>query len=373
MKKGQNVLRSRLRTSLAAAAIAGCTLLAAACGNSSTTPAASSGSADAKTVQVDVGTMKVKVKGPLRIAVALPGTNNSYLQSQIKQVKEDVSKIPGASVTVFDGKFDPTTQFNVLQNIVQSGKYNAILVPSLDSNLNCNIATKDAPERGIVVVAMTTALCGRTVKEGDELWAPGSLSYVGGVDTIGYWTKYLEYVIEQNPGPQKVILLKGPENIGITINLQAALKKVRAEHPEFKIVAQANTDYSIPQGNKKAAEMIQAHPDATIIFAAYVTLTQGAIQAVEAAGKTGKFKIYDKGSSAYSLQKIEAGVIEASAPEYPKTTISSAVKLLQDAFAGKPVSRFLKNGGASTPADADPATGFFLVTKENASTFKSES
>ncbi len=317
--------------------------------------------------------MKVNVQGPLRIAVALPGTNNSYLQSQIAQVKEDVAKIPGASVTIFDGKFDPTTQFNELQNIVQSGKYNAILLPSLDSNLNCNIVTKDAPERGILVVAMTTALCGRTVNEGDELWAPGSLAYVGGVDTIEYWTRYLEYVIKENPGPQKVIILKGPENIGITINLQAALKKVRAEHPEFEIVAQANTDYSIPQGNQKAASMIQAHPDATIIFCAYVTLTQGAVQAVEAAGKTGKYKIYDKGSSAYSLQQIAAGVVQASSPEYPKTSISSAVQVLQDALAGKPVQRFLKNGGAPTPSDADPATGFFVVTKENAATFKPES
>ncbi|MDF2916270.1 sugar ABC transporter substrate-binding protein [Microbacterium sp. NPDC086615] len=358
----------RGRVSVLAAALTVLALSVSACSSgTSTTPAG-------ETVQIDVGTdTPVSAATPLRVAVALPGTNNSYLQAQIEQVKSDIAKIPGAEVTIFDGKFDPTTQFNSLQTIIESGKYNAILLPSLDSNLNCKVATEQAPAKNIVVVAMTTALCGRTVNEGEELWAPGTLSYVGGLDTVDYWTDYLEYVIAKNPGPQKVVVLKGPDNIGITINLDAAIEKVTAEHPEFEIVAQANTDYSIPQGNEKATDMLQAHPDASIIFSAYVTLTQGAVQAVQAAGRTGDIKIYDKGSSKYSIEQLEAGTIEASAPEYPRTTISSALQQVVDAFDGKAPVRFLKNSGAPLPADAEEGTGFFVITKDTASSFTPES
>lgn len=358
------------RMTLVAATLAAFALTATACGAGGSSTPTDAGA----TVQIDVGTgTPVSASSPLRVAVALPGTNNSYLQAQIDQVKSDIAKIPGAEVTIFDGKFDPTTQFNALQTIVQSGKYNAILLPSLDSNLNCKVATEQAPQKNIIVVAMTTALCGRTVNEGEELWAPGTLSYVGGLDTVDYWTDYLEYVVAQNPGPQKVIVVKGPDNIGITINLDAAIKKVTAEHPEFQVVAQANTDYSIPQGNQKTADMLQANSDATILFSAYVTLTQGAVQAVQAAGRTGQMKIYDKGGSTYSIEQLKAGTIEASAPEYPRTTISSALQQVVDALDGKAPVRFLKNSGAPLPDNAEPGTGFFVITKETASSFTPES
>lgn len=350
-----------------AAVMAGLAL--AGCGISTPQPPGASGA----TVSVDVGTVKVKVGKPIRLAVALPGTNNSYVQAQIKAVKREIARIPGAQVAIFDGNFDPTTQFNELQNIVQSGRYNALLLPSLDSNLNCDVATKDAPRRGIVVIALTTALCGRTVNEGEELWAPGTLSYIGGLETTQYFRKYLEYVVRHNPGPQRVLVVAGPQNIGITINLQAALKMIHAEHPEFEVVQIAYTDYSIPQGNEKTVPMLQAHPDATILFCAYVTLTQGAVQAVAAAGRTGRLKIYDKGSSAWSIAQLKAGTIQASSPEYPVTTITSAVQALVSAFEGKAVPRFVKNGGAPAPPGADPTTGFFLVTKDNADGFKAES
>lgn len=367
MTKGFTLFSTKVRLGIAAAAITALSL-----GMSGCAPASSSSSTGGP-VQIDVGTgTPITVTPPLNVAVVLPGTNNSYLQSQIDQVKSDIAKIPGAQVTIFDGKFDATTQFNELQTIVQSGKYNAILLPSLDSNLNCKVVTEEAPKHNIVVVAMTTALCGRTVNEGDDLWAPGTLSFVGGVDTVNYWTDYLEYVVAQNPGPQKVIVVKGPDNIGITINLDKAIQKVTAEHPEFKIVAQANTDYSVPQGNEKMTNMLQANPDATIVFSAYVTLTQGAVQAVQAAGKTGQLKIYDKGTSKYSIDGLQSGTIQASAPEYPRTTISSALQQVVDALAGKAPVRFVKNDGAPLPSDA-AQTGFFVITKDTASSFTPES
>lgn len=358
----------RFRLRLTALAIASAAL--AGCGQAG--PASLTSSSGAS-VSVDVGTTQVRVNRPIRLAVALPGTNNSYMQAQIKAVKDEVARIPGATVTIFDGKFDPMTQFNELQDIVQSRRYNALLLPSLDSNLNCNVVTKDAPQHGILVIALVTALCGRTINEGAGLWAPGTLSYIGGVDTVEYWYHYLTYIVAHNPGPQKVLILAGPQNIGITINLDAALKRITAEHPEFQVVQTANTDYSIPQGNAKTVPMLQAHPEATILLSTYVTLTQGAVQAIAAAGRTGQIRIYDKGASAWSLQQLKAGTILASSPEYPVTAIRTGVRALVAAFDGTQVPRFYLNAGAPLPSEADRTIGFFLVTKENADSFTPES
>jgi ribose transport system substrate-binding protein len=357
-----------------AAAVVACAGAVAACGSAPNETSTSTGqAASSDSVAVDVGTTKVNVKGPMKLAYFSLGTNNSYLQAAIKSVKDSVAKIPGASVRVFDANFDASTQFNQIQNALQSKKYNAAIVLPVDPQLICNILTKQAPTQGLVVSVMTGALCGRTVKEGDGLWAPGTLDYVGGVHTYNYWKQYLDYVVEKNPGPQKVLVLTGPKINAITVNLDKALKDVQAEHPDFKVVAKQDTDYSVPVAQQKMVPMIQAHPDATIFFSAYSNLTRGAMQALQGAGKVGKIKIYDKGATEWAINQLRAGKIETTTPEHPVAIMSKQVELLQDALDGKKVPRFVGNDGAPIPAGADEKTGLVIIDQKAAKTFEPES
>jgi ribose transport system substrate-binding protein len=366
---------SRSKRVRIAAALLACSGALSACGSapneSSSASAGQPTSADS--VAVDVGTTKVNVRGPMKLAYFSLGTNNSYLQAAIKSVKESVAKVPGASVRVFDANFDASTQFNQIQNALQSKKYNAAIVLPVDPQLICNILTEQAPAEGMVVSVMTGALCGRTVKEGDGLWAPGTLDYVGGVHTYNYWKQYLDYVVEENPGPQKAVVLTGPKINAITVNLDKALEDVQAEHPGFKVVAKQDTDYSVPVAQQKMVPMIQAHPDATIFFSAYSNLTRGAMQALRGAGKVGKIKIYDKGATEWAIAQMHEGTIETTTPEHPVAIMSRQVELLQHAFEGKQVPRFVPNDGAPVPKGADARTGLVIVDQKAAKTFQPES
>lgn len=355
---------------LAGAVAAMCALTLAACGSDSSTTSTSGGGAT-NGKPVDVGSMTVTQRGPLRIAYFLAGLNNSYLQSQ-KAAAEEWSQQHDVPVTIFDGKFDATQQFNQIQNALQSGKYNAAVVEANDTQLECKILTEQAPQKGWVV-SNAQPLCGRAANEGDELWAPGTLNFIGGNHTHSYFTKYFMKIAAENPGPQVVLALKGPALDAITVNFDKAIAEVQARYPDFKVVAEGETDYSTPLAQERMVPMIQAHPDATILLSTYSNVTKGAVQALKAAGKLDDIRIYEKGGTTWAVQAVKDGTIVSTTPEHPQSSTRASLDSLLHAYqTGDPGPRFIPNDGAPLPKEADPRTGLIVLTKENIDSYTPE-
>jgi ribose transport system substrate-binding protein len=296
--------------------------------------------------------------GPLKIGVFLAGTNNAYLQSNIKAINETAAKA-GASVQTFDGKFDPTTQFNQLQTALASGKFNAFLVAAVDGAQSCKILTAQAPARKIIVSVMNQALCGRGTNENQELYAPGTLHFVIASSTKEGFTSWLMQVAEQNPGRQTVAVITGPNLNSNTVNTDAAIKAVQQAHPDFHIVATQRTDYSTQQGQAQALPMLQAHRDLTILVTNYSDITRGAVAAATQLGISGKFKIYDAGGNRWAFNAVTQGMITSTLKFAPYQEAQNATQALIDAWNGKTVER----------VSVIPNV---LVTKDNLDTVQAE-
>jgi len=58
-----------------------------------------------------------------------------------------------------------------------------------------------------------------------------------------------------------------------------------AGHPEFTIVASQTGDFARDKGRQVAETLLQAHPEANVIYAHNDEMAIGAISAIEAAGK----------------------------------------------------------------------------------------
>src|SRR5215217_2775184 len=125
-------------------ALAGASLLVTACSSGS----AATSTECARSYQVDQ--YKIPTCGPLRLAVFLPGTNNADLQSRITYLNGAIKKIPGATMTIFDAKFDVTTQVNQIQNALQSKRFNAAIAAPIDGVLMCDAFSKQAPAAGVL-------------------------------------------------------------------------------------------------------------------------------------------------------------------------------------------------------------------------------
>lgn len=297
--------------------------------------------AECKPHAIDLGNGTSVMGGckPLKIAFLIAATNNTHLQAQIKGAKEAAAEI-GATLDVFDPNWSPTTQFNQAQNIISGGQYTAILAEMNDGNQACKIMTETAREAGVLVAVTNQPLCNRGTNEGDELWAPGTLNFVGGSQGRAAFREWIFRVAEENPGPQKVAVVTGPDLNSNTINTDLALKDVQEKYPDFKVAAVIRTDYSVVQGNQKTLPLFQANKDLTIFISNYSDMTRGAVQAAKQVGTHDKLKVYDSGGNTWAFKAVEAGQVTSTRTIEPYTETYLAVKQIGDAWAGKPVARF---------------------------------
>ena len=292
--------------------------------------------------KIDIGDGKSVTGGcgSLKIAYLSPATNNVYLQSAIQGIL-DAAKSVGANVEVFDSNWNAATQYNQTQNVISSGKFNAIVAQMVDGNQACAILTKDASAKNLLVAVNNQPLCDRAAKEGDELWAPGTLTFVGGTQGHIPFRDWLFSLAEKNPGPQRVAFLTGPDLNANTINFDLALKDLEAKYPDFQVVAITRTDYSVLQGNQKALPLLQAHPDLTILVCAYSDITRGALEAGKQAGMEKKVKIYDNGGNKWNFHAIEQGDMESTRMTTPYTEAKKTVEALASAWKGNTVPRYI--------------------------------
>jgi ribose transport system substrate-binding protein len=325
-------------------------------------------SAQAEPVAVDVGNgmmVKSDPTEPLKIAMFMPALNTSYLQANIKGAKDAAAEV-GATVTVFDAKLDPMNQLNQIQNAIQSKQYNAFLIFPLAGQVVCKVATEAAPKANILVSTYHFSLCDTTFAADEKQWVHGMLQFVGGSSAYPVFVDYLKYIAQKNPGSQKVGVLTGLALADDTLRIARAIEELAKTHPDFKVVDNQHTDYTIPDALKHAQNMLQSHADIGIIITDYSNITRAAVTALEQAGKVGKVKVYDFGGTTWSKKAIEEGKVEATIPFYAYTAPLIAVKNLAMAHKGQQVPQYIANDGG--PKDAP-----MIVDKSNVGKFNPES
>lgn len=292
---------------------------------------------------------------PLRIAFLSMATNNQYLQSGMEGARAAAAEV-GAEIEIFDGGWNAAAQYNQLQNILTSGGFNAILAEMNDGRQTCDIL-RQAHEQGVLVVVANNPLCGRDTEEGDALWEPGTLAYVGGSQSREAYRDWMMWVAERNPGPQRVAVVTGPELISNSVNTDLAVAEVQAARPDFEVVATVRTDYSVPSANERMLPVLQANQDLTLIVSNYSDMTRGAVQAVRQAGREGTVRIEESGGSAWAFEAIRRGQIDSTRTFTPYTEMYLGVQAIAGAWAGEEVPRYLAlTSDLVTPENVDDVT-----------------
>ena len=98
--------------------------------------------------------------------------------------------------------------------------------------------------------------------------------------------------------------------------------------------------------------MLQAHPDIDSVFACSDLMALGAVEAIAAAGKTGRIRVIGFDALDDAKKAIAAGKMAASVAQFPaemgRVAVESAVKVIK---------------GETLPADVN--VRLELVTKDN--------
>jgi ribose transport system substrate-binding protein len=325
------------------------------------------GSSGGDTVPIDVGndmTVDLSTRDDIKVAVFVPNVADTYGQSQERAVKE-VSEELGLDSTVYDAGHDPVTQLTQMQTALQSGDFDAAIVQATDGTVLCKVATESFPEENILVVAQATPLCDQGVNQTgqsvDEIWSPGTMSFVGSNNSRAYIDGWFDAAAQANTGPQRVAVVMGSQLAAQTRVMETAMAEFAEANPGY-IVDPIYTDYSTPDAYNKTQTYLQGHPDTTLIMSCYTPdVSKGIVQAVDQAGLLGKTKIVDQGFGDFTFDQVEQGNIQFSTLFFPYNQMKLSLQAIRDAQKGDPNKRFVDDSLIGTAEEP------FLVTPDTVS------
>jgi ribose transport system substrate-binding protein len=320
-------------------------------------------------IKVDVGggrSIAFQKGEPLKVAFFGYGSGFTYSKPELAGAMQ-VPKRLHIQATIFDPGGDPTKQVSQIQDAMSSGKYNAFVVYPLTTALECNLLTKQAPAKNILVAAIGQPACT------NQTSSPGLLTVVpevGGVpQDYGAWARY---IVAHNPGKQEVLLTTGPATDYLSQQAGIALQKAAKASSGFHIEQIIRTDYTPAGALQKGQDALQRFPKTTIDANAFPEGTQGMTTALRVAGMQGTVKVYDFGAELFGLNQLIAGHVEMSVPFYPYTKVKTALEALVIARSGGKVPRFIPYAGHAREPLRSPGDAAMFVTKANAAKFKAE-
>jgi ABC-type sugar transport system substrate-binding protein len=290
----------------------------------------------------------------------------SYTQNETK-AGLDVAKKYGATVKVYDAKFNPNQQFRDLQDAItayKGGQFDAIVVTPVAGAVVCN-EVKKAIKDGIPIETENLSVCG------DKGYTPGAIGYVGMQQQRAEDEDY-ETAFSSCKTPCKALIITGPIGFDLTTRDNIAIKKAAKKYPKVQIVANQAAPFTPTDWYKVARQQLTAHPDLEMISTNWDDSVVGVIRAVKQAGKKPgtDIKIFSVGGNSLGINLVKTGQIEA-------TNIVSPYHDGQ--YAMEQVFRFLITGkrsvGSLWPGNAPFITktvGSRILTKANIGKWKPE-
>ena len=152
-------------------------------------------------------------------------------------------------------------------------------------------------------------------------------------------------------GKGNIAILEGVPGASPTIDRGKGIQNVLKDYPGIKVVASQTANFQRAEGLTVAQNILQAHPDIVGILSENDEMALGAVQALQAAGKT-DVKVIGIDGETDSYNAIKAGQMVATIAQQPalmgSQSIDQAVKVVQ----GQTIEK-------SQPVD------IIVVTKDN--------
>lgn len=287
-----------------------------------------------------------KKESSKKMAVVISTLNNPWFvvlgESAAARAKE-----LGYDAHIFDSQNDPAKEAEHFDNIIAMG-YNAILFNPTDADGSV-LNVKRAKAAGIPTFCMDREINSRDAATTQIL----SDNFTGCVKLGQYFVRQMN----KKGNYVEILGLVGDNN---TWNRSGGFHSVVDEFPELKMVAQQSADFDRNKAMDVMETIMQAQPKIDAVFCGNDAMAMGAYQAVLAAGKANRIKVFGFDGAADAVQGIADGKIAATVMQFPVEMSRISADLADKYLKGE---RDFTN---RTPYEV------VLVTPENVSTFLSE-
>lgn len=289
------------------------------------------------------GGTAAKPAGKPRIAVIISTLNNPWFVVLGETAKKRANEL-GYDAVVLDSQNDPAQEAAHFENVISSGYAAVLLNPTDAEGSIANV--RRAKEAGIPVFCMD-----REINSTDDAVSQILSDNYSGCVTLGQ--HFVKRVGEQGSYVE-LLGLVGDNN---TWNRSKGFHSVVDRYPDLKMVAQQSADFDRAKALEATEAILQAHPDINAIFCGNDAMAMGAYQALVAAGKDEKVKVFGFDGADDVVKLIAEGKIEATGMQFPKLMARTAAEC---------ADRYLK-GDHNFPQKTPVAVE--LVHQENAAKY----
>jgi ribose transport system substrate-binding protein len=218
----------------------------------------------------------LKQKEKYKVGFAQTESNNPWRIAQTNSMKETAEKL-GYQLVYTDAAGSAAKQVADVNSMIAQGVDVIFLAPREEKPLIP--AVMAAKKAGIPVILLDRSVDPKLAKPGHDY-----LTFIGS-DFIKEGQRVAEWLAKNANGKKKIIELEGTTGSSPANDRKKGFDDAIKAAGGFEIVASQSGDFARDKGRQVAEALLQAHPDAEIVYAHNDEMAIGAISAIEAAGK----------------------------------------------------------------------------------------
>ena len=284
--------------------------------------------------------------GPPRVALVLKTLNSPFFIDMQRGAQEAAARLKVELVVqAADREVDVEKQMQIIENLIQTGVKALCVTPSGSKEIVP--ALVKANRAGIPVVVVDTRVDPKAAAEAGLLTDSfvGSDNYEGGRIAGAH-------LLAITGGKARVAILEGIPGHETGDSRLKGFRDAVKDAPGIRVLASQTANWERDQGFTVFQNLLQAHRDLDAVFACNDMMALGAVEAIAAAGRTGKVTVIGFDAVEDARKAIASGAMVASVAQFPsemgRIAVESAAKLLR---------------GEKPPADQ--RVRIELVTKDN--------
>jgi ABC-type sugar transport system substrate-binding protein len=289
---------------------------------------------------------KSKNESSDKIAVIVSTLNNPWFVVLAESAAEKAREL-GYKATIFDSQNNSAKEAEHFDNIIAMG-YSAVLFNPTDADGSV-LNVKRAKAAGIPTFCMDREINSKDAAVTQLL----SDNFTGCV-------KLGEYFVRQMNKKGNYVEILGLVGDNNTWNRSSGFHSVVDEFPGLKMVAQQSADFDRNKAMDVMETIMQANPSIDAVFCGNDAMAMGAYQAVLAAGKADKIKVFGFDGADDAIRGIAEGKIAATVMQFPVLMARMSAEMAHQYINGE------RDFSSKTPVEV------ILVTPENVNEFMPE-
>jgi len=278
-----------------------------------------------------------------KMAVVISTLNNPWFVVLAESAADRAREL-GYEATIFDSQNNSAKEAEHFDNIIAMG-YDAILFNPTDADGSV-LNVQRAKSAGIPTFCMDREINSKDAAVTQLL----SDNFTGCVKLGQYFVRQLK----QKGNYVEILGLVGDNN---TWNRSNGFHSVVDEFPDLKMVAQQSADFDRNKAMDVMETIMQANPEIDAVFCGNDAMAMGAYQAVLAAGKADRIKVFGFDGADDAVRGIADGKIAATVMQFPVLESRTSAEMADQYINGK------RDFDRKTPVEV------MLVTPENVDQF----